>query len=688
MASNNTSASSFKAYSSSSQVDVPVLIVGAGPSGLLSALLLSKMGVPCRIIERQLGASPLSKALVIHARTLEIFQMIGFDPAKGEGGKNELMDKFLDEGLPLSDFHFYSGGRLASVLPVFKNKDSFFNYGLFIEQGRTVALLSEELAKYGVCVDHGWELMDTKVVENRPGETDTYVETTIRRAKVGSNFRNTESKVLGSIDLEGDQAGKEYEVQVVRSNYLIATDGGKSAVRHKLNINFPGKTLDNNIILYDGHINTNITLRTPTIIDGTGGRTIIAIPLSNGRTRIMLDRGMLTPEGHKNLDPEELTFESFKKMLTEVASPITIELLDCQWLTYYRVNERLAERFSDKRRIFLAGDAAHVHSPAGGQGMNMGLQDAHNLTWKIALVLKGAAPESLLDTYSPERHAVAENIISLTSNLLGVGMAQDTFRRLLRRAALTVLPYILPLMSQGSPISMLRVRYHENNINQRHPAQPAPAEEYQVGQRARDGDLYFLGQVPNNTKSAPEPVHSLSSIRLHQLLAGPGVFHVLVFASDILSIKGQKQRYNIPPRDLLHLVSKYLTKWNAHWSLTYPAVSALPGASSTRAPIATLQKTFMVHILTASSEQSELASSDVESLGRQLTGEGRGYLDKQGVIHQKYGVNTRGGTGSIVVLRPDSYIGFRVQGIDEAEWKDVDEYFCSVLINREQQHRL
>lgn len=218
-------------------------------------------------------------------------------------------------------------------------------------------------------------------------------------------------------------------------------------------------------------------------MNGDNSRSIATFPLEEGRIRIMVDNGVLSPEGHAAQKSEDLTMEVVQELVNQIVGPnVRMKLLDCHWLTYYRVNERLAERYSHKNRIFLAGDAAHVHSPAGGQGMtiyyscirrraiisfannkktnivgmNMGLQDAHNLAWKIALVMHKNAPRSILDSYETERPPVADQIIQLSANILEVSMAQDMFRRVIRRVALMVLPYILPLMPTGPPMSMVR----------------------------------------------------------------------------------------------------------------------------------------------------------------------------------------------------------------------------------------
>ncbi|KAF9209977.1 hypothetical protein BGZ59_009868 [Podila verticillata] len=634
------SATSYTTSTDAPKMDIPVLISGGGPTGLYAAILLSKLNVPFRLVERNMEVSKLSKALVVHARTLELFEQTG-----------GLIDPFLAAGMPHSNFNIYFGDKLAAVLPVLKNKDSFYNYGLFLEQTRTVSLLTEQLESLcGVgVIERGWELMDTKVVELPSGQS--WVETTLRRAKVGTNVRTTESKVLGHVEQEAEQDGKEYEVQVVRSEYLIAADGGKSVVRHKLNIAFLGRTLDNNIILYDGHVDSSIPLDTLTVMNGDNSRSIATFPLEEGRTRIMLDNGVLSPEGHAAQKSEDLTVEGVQKLVNQIVGPnIRMKLLDCHWLTYYRVNERLAERYSHKNRIFLAGDAAHVHSPAGGQGMNMGLQDAHNLVWKIALVLHKNAPRSILDSYELERPPVADQIIKLSANILEVSMAQDTFRRVIRRVALMVLPYILPLMPTGPPMSMLKIRYYENNINKRHEHQPTLANGFDVGVRARDGDLALVS-TPSNTTTT-------TTLRLHELLTGPGIFHVLVFTSNMLTTKGTsctsiKGVATTDSSALFSDIHECLQRWTAKWPMN---------RGNKRAN----QAMFQVHVISATLPL--------------LASEEKVYHDVTGCAHQKYGVASKGGSGGIVVLRPDSYIGYRVQGASKEAWKDVDGYFREILL--------
>lgn len=694
-------------------INVPVLISGAGPAGLFAAVLLTKLNIPVRIIERHLEVSPLSKALVIHSRTMELFAQAG------------IIDRFLKLGSHLSDFRVYFGPKLATVVPALDTTESHYNFGLFLEQSRTTKGLTEELKELGVQIDRGWELMDTKVVEETAadGTTTSYVETKIRRALVGDNIRTTESRILGVVEEDPEEKNKQYEVEVVRSEYLVATDGGKSAVRHKLGIPFPGRTLDNNLIIFDGHVESDIPFNDGiSVINGTNNRSMIVFPLPNGQLRFMLDNGFLTPEEHAALKPEELTMELFEELAAAAVAPAKFKCLDYTWLTYYRVNERQAETFCHKGRVFLAGDASHVHSPAGGQGMNTGLQDSYNLSWKIAMVLHGMAPQKLLGTYEAERKPVADGIIKLSAKLLDIGLAQDIFRRTLKRIAATVGPYIFPYIRANNPITMLFIRYQDNAINQRSKSQANVDEEYQVGLRARDGELRVIKKQDMGL-AAQEG----ETVRLHELMVGPGVFHILVFTSDLL-LPANERICSPPPatikgtettdaNGLAKSIEDHLSAWRSRWSYksrgqivasTYvtkdqqqqqgeesESPTLLNDSSCPASSLAALphplkaDKAFMVHTIASdcsipsvTNKKSDSMVSTVAATDRladNKAGEGKVYQDHLGVVHQKYGVAAKNGPGAIIVIRPDSYIGYRVLGAGPSAWDEIDQYLESFL---------
>jgi len=235
-------------HSTPKMTETPVLISGAGPTGLFAATLLAKMNIPCRVIERDLEVSPLSKALGIHARSQEILQMTG----------PELIQRIQEEGSYSNSFHIYYNGKLTSDIEPIPSKESNYSRLLLLPQDKTVRILSNTLEEYGGSVQRGWELVDTKVVFEH-GES--WVETQIRKAIAGSNKRAGESQqVLGTLELAPEEEDKQYEYEVVKSKYLIAADGGRSAVRHKINMPFPGRTRDFNLIIFDGLLDSEVVL--------------------------------------------------------------------------------------------------------------------------------------------------------------------------------------------------------------------------------------------------------------------------------------------------------------------------------------------------------------------------------------------------------------------------------------------
>ncbi|KAF9345190.1 hypothetical protein BGX26_003422, partial [Mortierella sp. AD094] len=377
----SSSASSTRSTITASSV--PVLIAGGGPVGLFEAYLLTKLGIQVRIIERETAICPLSKALGMQPRSLEILEMAG------------IIDKFLERGESLSSFNLYHGSKQTATLTTFSMalSDSRYNTGLILEQAKTSEILVGELEKMGVKVDHGWELLDTNVVEEYEEDKasgsgkktkKTYVETKIRRALSGDNTVPDEKKFLGDVNLLEEQGDKEYEIQVVRSEYLVAADGGRSTVRHKLNIGFPGRTLDFKTMMWDGTYEADLKFTGFTNIYGVNRKGVVAFPLPNGDCRVAVEAGKIDPNEDLSKTGENLTVEKFEELVSECIAPAKFKVKTTSWLTVFKINERRAEYFVYKNRIFLAGDAAHVHSPAGGQGLNTGLQDAHNLAWKLA----------------------------------------------------------------------------------------------------------------------------------------------------------------------------------------------------------------------------------------------------------------------------------------------------------------
>ncbi|KAF9388313.1 hypothetical protein CPB97_001237 [Podila verticillata] len=598
--------------------EIPVLIVGAGPVGLFEAFLLTKMGIRVRVIERDTQISPLSRALGTQARSLEILAMV----------EDGFVDKFLSEGRILQNIQMFYGSRLMCNIPFDSDKDANSRYylPLFMEQEKLSKVLEKELAEMGVQVEYGWELADTEVV----GEEETHVKTVIRQTVAPSE-------------------GQERELRVVQSEYLVGSDGGRSTVRHKANIRFPGRTLHYKFIMFDGTIDTDLDLQDGNRITGVNHKTLIIFRIRDNHYRIIIEDGNYEPDADLDQIIRDQTVEEFEALVRATLHPGTkFKVVKNLWLTCYRINERRAESYIHKGRIFLAGDAAHVHSPAGGQGMNTGLQDAHNLAWKLGLVMNKLAPASLLQSYQDERVPMADRAIALSSSLILRGRDLGVIRHYINRLFLMLSPLLIYFRSSIFPrnANMLEIRYPANDINIPHKVQEQPkAEEHQVGARAPDGPLLSS----DNNK-----------VHVHQLTVGVGKFHVLVFAGNTLADPASSQERE---KELAKRVEEHVSQWRSRWHFT---------TSQDK----TDNQLFKVHIIAAGTSDSH----DKGLLAKCARGDGHLFWDSSAEVHASYGVIVRfKDQGAIVVIRPDSHIGYRVQGLDEGAWADVNEYFQTIL---------
>ncbi|MBX9945376.1 MAG: FAD-dependent monooxygenase [Reyranella sp.] len=335
-----------------------VLIAGAGPVGLTLATELVRHGIAVRIVDKNAARTDKSKALVMWSRTLELLDDAGYAQA------------FIPAGLIAHGAQISTGKEIMAKVTL-DSIDSRFPYALMIPQSETERVLEERLAAAGVTVERRVELA---------GFTDTgaSVEATLRRADGFS--------------------------ESLSADWLVGCDGAHSTVRHGLGFAFEGSTLESHWALADGHV-TGLAPADRLHIFWHRDGILAFFPIVGDRWRVIADLG--PAEGNeKRPDP---TLDEINALMTHRGSP-GIAMTNPVWLAAFRINERKVRDYA-RGRVFLAGDAAHIHSPAGGQGMNTGMQDAFNLAWKLALVIEGAAKPALLDGYSPERSAVGERVL-------------------------------------------------------------------------------------------------------------------------------------------------------------------------------------------------------------------------------------------------------------------------------------
>jgi 2-polyprenyl-6-methoxyphenol hydroxylase-like FAD-dependent oxidoreductase len=359
---------------------IDVLVVGAGPVGLTMAAELARYGLSVRIVDKAPERTDKSKALVIWSRTLELMDRMGCS------------DAFLSSGFKMSAVNIFAGGRRVGHISL-DGVATPHPYALMLPQYDTERLLDEHLNRFGVRVERSSEL--TKFVE-----AGDRLVSTIRR-------------------MDGSE-------ETIESSWLVGSDGPHSAVRHQLGLEFHGDTLVSDWILADVQLEG---ARKPEAIEihWHADGVLAIFPITKDRFRVIADFGVAKGAANRP-DP---TLEEVQGVLDR-RGPGSIQVSAPVWLASFRINERKVMQYR-VGRAFLAGDAAHIHSPAGGQGMNTGMQDAFNLAWKLALVCRGEGREEpLLASYSPERSAVGDDVLKTTGVLTAVAMMRGEIKQAVR----------------------------------------------------------------------------------------------------------------------------------------------------------------------------------------------------------------------------------------------------------------
>ena len=347
-----------------------VLVVGAGPSGLTAALELSRLGIPVRIIDKLAAPLTTSRAVGVQARTLELLEQRG------------LSEEMVRLGNPATGGSVYGGGKRMVRLD-FSRIESRYHYLLFISQAETERILSTAVEARGVTVERGVELV--AVAQTGLLHDSTPVEAVLRHP--------------------------DGRLEEVKAPWLISAEGAHSTIRETLDLHFQGKTLDEQYALGDLYVDGEIAESDFHIFSSEHGFMAL-FPLGHKRFRLMADHPMSKPSKDTAPSLEEL------QAIYSQRSHIPARFRDMGWSSWFVINSRMAKRMRIGR-LLLGGDTTHIHSPAGAQGMNTGIQDMINLAWKLALVQNGEARPQLLDTYEQERVPVIRSVLTKTERLTG-----------------------------------------------------------------------------------------------------------------------------------------------------------------------------------------------------------------------------------------------------------------------------
>lgn len=424
-----------------------VLVCGAGPVGLAAAVALSVHGVPVRIIDKNSGSSELSKALSLWARTLEVLDGL-ID-----------VEQFTDAGIKMAGATFHRKGEVIGRVD-FSNVPSRFDVGILIPQYDTERILLERLVELGVEVERNTELV---AFEDR----GDHVETTLRT-----------------------QDGEE---SAFSASWVIGCDGAHSTIRHGLGLEFEGGQDPDRFVLADVAVSGDIKDDRVSVFFDVGG-PVAFLPFAKGRFRFITNTPHSDPDaGDPDLDEIQQIIDSRLGMPIRVSDP--------HWLGAFRINDRVLDRYRIGRCL-LAGDAAHVHSPLGGQGMNTGIQDVVNLAWKLRFHRSGLGGENLIESYSEERVSVGRKVVSITTRLTDIQTSENPLVRVARNTAMGIgLQFTKSHELLGKALSMITVNYRDvgirgaDTISRHH-------DSLQVGERVPhlplssvDGALVMLDAV-------------------------------------------------------------------------------------------------------------------------------------------------------------------------------------------------
>ena len=429
-----------------------VLIVGAGPTGLALACQMIRFGIDFRIIDNKVGTTPYSKAIGVHARSLEIYEQIG------------LADKLISLGTIAEKVRMFAGGKVRgeAVFSELGKGLSPYPFILLVEQGVHEKLVYDHIRSHGKDVEWQTELVSLS-------RSDKGVTAVLKKA--------------------------EGPTETVEARFLVGCDGAKSAVRHHLGLEFGGSTFERMFYVADveldweyGHDALQVFLMRNSLL--------AFFPLPGPRRYRIV--GTFPEEFAK--DEGDILYEEIEERI-RLDSDIELDITNVNWFSTYKVHTRHVNDFS-AGRCYLAGDSAHIHSPAGAQGMNTGIQDGYDLAWKLAMVIKGHSNSDLLETYNEERLPNAKILTQTTDRFFGLVASPNPILVFLR---LYVVPYIADIALRLNTVkrfvfprvAQIGINYRGRSLSKEHGSLKVKAGDRMPWFRVDGASFYDRLREPN-----------------------------------------------------------------------------------------------------------------------------------------------------------------------------------------------
>ncbi|KAF2181332.1 hypothetical protein K469DRAFT_671468 [Zopfia rhizophila CBS 207.26] len=653
-----------------------VLIIGAGPAGLMLAAWMARCGINARIVDKRSTKIFSGQADGLQMRSLEIFDSFGFaDRAwkeanhmieicmwnPGPDGVVRRSDRIPDVPVGLSRFTqiVLHQGRIERFFLDHIKKHS--NPPISVER----AVLPETLSiDKSLCDDHSStsypitvKLRHLTEEEATPAQSNG---SEVRDGLFRSNLTDDDTD-----DLIRKSQGKEGTAEIVRAKYMVGCDGAHSWTRRQLGFQLEGEPTDFIWGVLDVIPITDFPdIRMRCAVHSAESGSLMVIPRENKLVRLYIQLTEIKPDASGRADRSQITPETIIKAAQKIITPYKLTYEYCDWWTAYQIGQRVGTNFDHSTRIFLAGDAVHTHSPKAGQGMNVSMQDAFNLGWKLGLVLKGICQPSILRTYQSERRRVAQDLIDFDhkfSRLFSGKPAKDV----LDESGVSMAEFKDAFVKGNLFASGLSVDYGASMLiaKEGDAAEQGDGTDVSSSSKTRVvGKQELAKNIKMGMRFPSYKVLNQSDARpwhFQELLKSDGRFRLILFAGNILS-PNQKS--------CIDAFCDSLSSSSILKPYLYSTIQILTCHSAKRTDVELLRD--FPDILHPFDERS---GWDYDS----VYVDDKSYHEGYGDAYGNYGIDRE--KGCAVVTRPDQYVGF-VGEVGGEGFKEVERYFGGVLV--------